>query len=111
MKRLKVMLSLLVLSGSVAFLTSSVQDFIRARTVMTMVDNNVNSTIFPDYIGLTQDGKIITRVVTQRLCPDCYTESSLVNEYTYYIDGNLVLNDSRFEFLANQSKFSDLLKQ
>lgn len=54
MKRLKVMLSLLVLSGSVAFLTSSVQDFIRAQTVMTMVDNNVNSTIFPDYIGLTK---------------------------------------------------------
>lgn len=110
MKRLKVMLVLLLFTASFAFAASTVQGLVRAQTVMTMVDNNINSTVYPDYIGTTQDGKIITRVVIQRLCVDCYTVSSLQNEYTYYIDGNLVLNDSRFEFLANQSKFSDLLK-
>lgn len=110
MKNFKIIFSLLVLSVSVSIIATSVQGLVRANTVMTMVDNNIQSTINPDYIGTTSDGKKITRVVIQRLCVDCYTVSSLQNEYTYYIDGNLALNDSRFESLANQSKFSDLLK-
>lgn len=111
MKRLKIMLSLLVISFSISIISNSVQGFVRAQTVIKMVDNNIHSTIYPDYIGTTEDGKIITRITIQRLCVKCYTERSLVNEYTYYIDDKVALNDSRFTFLADQPKFSDIFKQ